>query len=477
VQLRTRTKAFCACATSFGAAPNTNVCPVCLGLPGALPVLSREALLQAIRGGLGFGCEVAATTRWDRKNYLYPDLPKGFQITQVAHPLCTGGSVAIDSPTRGSVEIAIDRAHLEEDTGKLVHGPDGRATIDFDRAGTPLLEIVTRPVIESADEASRCLEEIRRVLRHLGVSDCDMEKGRFRCEPNVNVLVRDADGSDVPTPIVELKNLNSFAHARNAIEHERVRQVEALLAGGRRGPRPKETRGWDEERRATYVLRAKEDAADYRYFAEPDLPPVTIAARLADEIRASLPELPRARRRRYVETFGLAPADAASLADERPLAEWFDEAVRAAGGDAATARAVARWTTTDVRRELNARGGDLAALPVTPRAFGEFVAAVLRSDLPREAAKAEVFPAMAASGRGWREVAAEKGIAAVTDEALVEACRAAIAARPEIVASFRAGRKGVKGVLVGEVLEATRRAAEPRRVAEILERLLLPPSA
>lgn len=470
VQLRTRTKCFCACAVVVGDEPNRHVCPTCLGLPGALPTLNREALRQAIRAGLGLGCTIASFTKWDRKNYFYPDLPKGYQITQYDKPLCTDGVVRIDSPTRGPVDVRIQRAHLEEDTGKLVHLDDGTAALDYNRCGTPLLEIVTHPDLQSAEEASLYLEELRRILRTLGVSDCDMEKGQLRCEPNVNVIVR-AGGEEVPTRIVELKNLNSFAHVRNAIEHERVRQVEELLVSGERGPRPKSTRGWDEENRRTFLQRAKEEAADYRYFPEPDLPPVTIARQVADELRPSLPEMPRARRDRYVADFGLSAADAATLAEDRASADWFDEAVRAAGG-AAAAKAVANWTLGDLRREMNARGQEVATTPVRPADLGAFVAAVQSGELPREAAKSVVFPEMAATGRAWQEIAKERGISAAAGDVLLDACRAALAANPDVVAKFRAGKTGVKGVLVGDVMKRTRGQADARRVGALLDELL-----
>ncbi|MCG3136078.1 MAG: Aspartyl/glutamyl-tRNA(Asn/Gln) amidotransferase subunit B [Planctomycetes bacterium] len=472
LQLRTRTKCFCPCAVVVGDEPNRHVCPVCLGLPGALPVLNREALAQAVRGGLGLGCRIASFTKWDRKNYFYADLPKGYQITQYDKPVCSDGAVEIESEDRGPVRVRIQRAHLEEDTGKSDHSTDpSSATVDFNRCGTPLLEIVTHPDLRSADEASRYLEELRRIMRHLGTSDADMEKAQLRCEPNVNVEIDTPDGT-VATRIVELKNLNSFAAVRNAIEFERERQVREWMETGVRGPRPKSTRGWDDAKRATYLLRAKEEAADYRYFPEPDLPPVTIAAAMAEEFRATLPELPAARRARYRDAFGLSAGDAAALADERPFAEWFEEAVSASGGDAASAKAVANWTMTDVRRELNARGGPISAFPITGRALGEFVRAVQSGELPREAAKSVVFPEMAATGRPWRDIAAEKGIGAVQGDALLDACRASLAANPDVVAKFRSGKTGVKGVLVGDVMKRTRGQADARRVGELLDGLL-----
>ncbi len=466
VQLRTATKCYCACAVAFGAEPNTNVCPVCLGLPGSLPALNRGALEQAIRGGLGLGCTIASFTKWDRKNYFYPDLPKGYQITQYDKPLCVDGELEIEG-AEGPVRVRVQRAHLEEDTGKLTHAEDGASLVDHNRCGVPLLEIVTHPDLHSADEASAYLEELKRILQYLEVSDCDMEKGQLRCEPNVNVEV-DVDGAWVPTRIVELKNLNSFAAVRNAIEYERVRQLKDFAATGVRGPRPKSTRGWDDAQRRTYLQREKEEAHDYRYFPEPDLPPVTSAATMAERIRETMPELPRARRERFVKDLELPPADAAVLTSSRALADWF-EAVAETAGDAKLA---ANWTMTDVRREMNARGLTPETFPVPPQEFGTFVRAVAKGKLPREAAKTLVFPEMVATGRAWEEIVAEKGLAAVSGGDLEDVVRQAIDANPDVVAKYRAGKTAVKGVLVGDVMKRTRGSADPKRVAEVLERLL-----
>ena len=460
IQLKTDTKCYCACATSFGAEPNTNVCPTCLGLPGALPVLSRGALDQGIRGGLGLGCTIAAFTKWDRKNYFYPDLSKGYQITQYDKPLCLDGTLLIDGEN-GPTTVRIQRAHLEEDTGKTTHQSDGSALIDYNRCGTPLLEVVTHPDIHSAADASAYLEELKRIMQYLGVSDCDMEKAQLRCEPNVNVEVKVGDDW-VPTRIVELKNLNSFAAVRNSIEYEVERQIRELLAGGPRGPRPKSTRGWDDARRETYLQREKEEAADYRYFPEPDLPPVTIAAARAVEMKKTMPELPRARRERYVSKLELSPADALVLSSTRALGDWFETVAKASGD----AKLAANWTMTYVLRD------GLEKFPLAPGAFGAFLKAVSKGEIPREAAKSIVLPEMLATGRGWQEIVKEKGLEAASASSLDDVIQKVLAANPEIVKKYKEGKLGVLGVLVGAVMKDTRGTADAKTVKEMLEAAL-----
>ena len=460
VQLKTATKCWCACAATFGAEPNTFVCPTCLGLPGAMPVLSRGALDQAIRGGLGLGCTIAEFTKWDRKNYFYPDLPKGFQITQYDKPLCANGSLLIDGES-GPVTVRVQRAHLEEDTGKTTHQPDGTALVDYNRCGTPLLEIVTHPDIHSSADASAYLEELKRVLQYLDVSDCDMEKAQLRCEPNVNVEVKVGE-EWVPTRIVELKNLNSFAAVRNAIEFERLRQIKELLEGAPPGPRPKSTRGWDDAKRETFLQREKEEAADYRYFPEPDLPPVTIARKRADEIRTTMPELPRARRDRYVKQLGLSPADAAVLSATRALGDWYESVAKSAGD----AKLAANWTMTYVLRE------GFEKFPLSAKDFGGFLKAVSKGDLPREAAKSVVFPEMLASGRSWQEIAKEKGLDAASAVSLDDVVAKVIASSADLVAKYKSGKLNVLGVLVGAVMKETRGTADAKAAKEKLEAAL-----
>lgn len=569
LQLKTRTKCFSDAPVSYDAEPNTQVVPLDLGLPGTLPVLSRHALDQAIRGGLGLGCQIAEYTKFDRKNYFYPDLPKGYQITQYDKPLCHDGRFVIDAKDDAgkpaSVTVRIQRAHLEEDTGRIGHRDDGTALIDYNRAGTPLLEIVTHPDLHSAAEASSYLEQLKRTMQYLEVSDCDMEKGQLRCEPNVNVevwvpAVRGADPADaptvpidlenldlerivayaeshvddesegewVPTRIVELKNLNSFAAVRNAIEYERIRQVKEFMEKAERGPLPKSTRGWNDGTRRTFLQRAKEDAADYRYFPEPDLPPVTIAARRAKELEKELPELPRARRNRFRAMYRLPADDAADLTATRELADWFESAcLAAAHADAqipppqsrqATpeettvaigieeamaqakllassgkspmddpdktvaidfgkfARGVANWIVNDVLRELNARPDlTLATFPVQPNDLGSFVAAVTAGAIPKTAARRTLFPAMVDTGKPWRVLMEELGLNAAAADDDGSALRAIVQkvmdANPDIVAKARGGKPQVLNVLLGQVMKETKGTADPGEVRRVLGEL------
>lgn len=568
LQLKTRTKCFSTAPVTYDEEPNTQVVPLDLGLPGTLPVLSRAALDQAIRGGLALGCEIAAYTKWDRKNYYYPDLPKGYQITQYDKPVCHDGAFVIDgedadgNPTPRTVRIL--RAHLEEDTGRIGHRDDGTALIDYNRAGTPLLEIVTHPDLTTAAEAHAYLEQLKRTMQYLGVSDCDMEKGQLRCEPNVNVLIWVPAGGDdlteaetrtmditsvdfhairraiaeekargnpapepgiwVPTRIVELKNLNSFAAVRNAIEYERIRQVQTYMETGERGPRPKSTRGWNDATRRTFLQREKEEAADYRYFPEPDLPPVTIAARRAEELRPHLPELPRARRDRFVRDLDLPLDDATDLTATRELADWFERAVQAAAGrphetstdreattvamgidealaqaramaderkppvpktprsSAEYARNVANWVVNDLLRELNARPKTrLATFPVPPEQFGTFVAAVAKGDIPKDAARKTLFPTMVDTGKPWQLLMDELGLTAALEAAKAAAgdgtdplralVQRVIDANPDIVAKARSGKPQVLNVLLGQVMKETRGTADPGEVRGLLEEL------
>ncbi len=466
LQLRTRSKCFCPCEVTYGAPPNTHVCPVCLGLPGALPTLNRAALEQAIRGGLGLGCDVAAFTKWDRKNYFYPDLPKGYQITQFDKPVCTDGELTVDGED-GPITVRIQRAHLEEDTGKSVHESHGGALVDLNRAGTPLLEIVTHPDLRTAADASAYLKELRRIMRYLDVSDADMEKGQLRCEPNVNVEI-DVDGEWVPTRIVELKNLNSFSAVRNAIEYERARQVEDFVETGVRGPLPRSTRGWDDAERRTFLQREKEEAADYRYFPEPDLPPVTSAQEMADRIRPGLAVLPSARRAKFTGEFGLSAEHAAALASDALLADFY-ERVAAAAGDA---QAAAGWVLTDVLREMNTRGTEPPQFPVTPENLAALVRAVQGGQIPREAAKTEVFPRMAETQGDPLAIARELGLEGTGGDELAAIAREVVAENPGLAAKYRSGKPQVIGVLLGQVMKRTRGTAVPAEARAALEAAL-----
>jgi len=463
VQLATRTKIFCACASSFGDPPNTNVCPVCLGLPGALPVLGSAAVDLAVTTALALGCDVAETSLFARKHYFYPDLPKGYQITQYERPLATGGAVPIEVDGLRR-DVPLVRIHLEEDAGKLLHaeGDSGGTRIDLNRCGTPLLEIVTRPELRGPGEAGAFLESLRRIVRHLGVSDGDMSQGSLRCDANVSLR---AAGDDALGTKTELKNLNSIKAVERAVAAEARRQRDILEAGG---AVEQITLLWDEGARTVRPMRSKEHARDYRYFPEPDLMPLVVDRERRERLRAALPELPFARRDRFVARYGLSASDAAVLAERRPVADWFEE-LAAVTGDA---RAAARWTTGEVMRALNERGGELERLALTPAALAELIVLEKDGTVSGSAAKA-VFERMLTSGKPARALVEEEGLTRIADESAMAALvDRVIAEHPEQVAAFRAGREPVLVFLVGQVMRVSGGRADPRRANELLRRRL-----
>jgi aspartyl-tRNA(Asn)/glutamyl-tRNA(Gln) amidotransferase subunit B len=464
-QLKTASKMFCGCSNSYADdPPNTHVCPVCLGLPGALPVINERAVELVLAAGAAIGAETPAATRWDRKNYFYPDLPKGYQISQYDLPLAAHGRLTF-STSEGDVTIGITRAHLEEDTAKLIHGTDeaGRrvSLVDFNRSGAPLMEIVSDPDVRSAEQARRYGEELQALLRAIGASDADMERGQMRVEANVSIRRR---GETAFGTRVEVKNMNSFRSVERAVAFEIERQAAALDAGE---TLQQETRGWNEDRGTTYLMRSKEDSQDYRYFPEPDLPPLHVDAAWLAAIRAALPELPAARRARYERDLGLSPYDAAVIVGEPRATELF-EGARAAAPDL-DPKAVANWVI----------GSFLALLKAEPDAAGRVAAAELadlvgrvsRGELSGTNAK-EVFAAHAADGssvaaivesRGFRQISDASALGAIADEV--------IAANPRAVDDYRAG-KPVLGFFVGQVMKATHGQANAAIVGEaVRERL------
>ncbi len=445
-RLRTRSKLFCPCSVVDGAPPNTAICPVCLGYPGVLPVPNERAVRLGVRLALAAGARVAEVSRWDRKNYFYPDLPKGYQVTQYREPLARGGAIA---------GIPLERIHLEEDAGRLVHEGvgEGLVGIDFNRAGTPLAEIVTAPAFREPAAAEAWLRELRVLLRWIEVSDADPETGSLRCD--VNVSLDPGGGEDGIR--VEIKNLNSFRAVRRALEHEIARQRE-LLAAGRAVVR--ETRGWDEKAGRTVPLRGKEGEEDYRYLPEPDLPPLVIDRELLEGESAALPELPAARADRFSREFGVASDRAALLCRERPVADFFEETVRAgaAGPEAAT------WVLEEMPREEPGR--------LTPGALAELLGMVRAGDVARPAAR-EILEELRRVGGDPREVAARRGLARLADrDRLADLARDVLAARPELVAAWRRGKEGVIGPLVGDLLRASGGRADPRIAREVLRNLL-----
>jgi aspartyl-tRNA(Asn)/glutamyl-tRNA(Gln) amidotransferase subunit B len=433
VQLNTRSKLFCSCSTAFGAEPNTQVCPVCLGLPGVLPVLNGEAFEKAIRTALALGCQISGETKFDRKNYYYPDLPKNYQISQYDIPLSRDGQITFDVDGAEKT-VRITRAHLEEDAGKLLHEPPGGgggSLVDLNRTGTPLLEIVTEPDMRSPAEAVGYLTALKQLLEYLDVSDCEMQEGSLRCEPNVSLRPRSESRLGTKT---EIKNLNSFKHVAGALAYEIRRQARLLDRGERVR---QETLLWDVEKEVTRSMRSKEEAQDYRYFPEPDLPPFTIPRERVEQLRASLPELPRARRARFEKKLGLEPYAAGVITAEKPVANYFEAAV-AAGAPAAEA---AKWVINDCLREREERGLDFADFPLAPEELAAVIGLVGKRTINSTIARQKLLPAMFETGRGAGDLVAELGLAQVTDsDAIAEAVAAAVAKNPKALEDYRKGK-------------------------------------
>jgi aspartyl-tRNA(Asn)/glutamyl-tRNA(Gln) amidotransferase subunit B len=470
-QLRTASKMFCGCSTAYdGAPPNTHVCPVCLGLPGALPTINRRAVEHVIATGLAIEATVPPATRWDRKNYFYPDLPKGYQISQLDLPLASNGRLSFET-SEGTVTIGIRRAHLEEDTAKLVHGTaaDGRrvSLIDFNRSGVPLMEIVTEPDVRSAEEARRYAEELQLLLRSIGVSDADMERGQMRVEANVSIRPR---GDDAFGTRAEVKNMNSFRAVERAIAYEIERQAAALDGGE---ALRQETRGWSEERGATYVMRSKEDSHDYRYFPEPDLPPLRVDEAWLRDIGGALPELPRQRRARYRDDLGLSPYDSAVLVADPSMTAAFEAITAADPG--LPVKDVANLVTGDYGRaakETAARGPAGLVGHAEAGELADLLRRVDAGELSRANAK-EVLAEHLASGATVAGIVAERGLHQIHDaDALGSIVDEVLAANPGAVADYHGGKAQAVGFLVGQVMKATRGQANAAMVqAALRERL------
>jgi aspartyl-tRNA(Asn)/glutamyl-tRNA(Gln) amidotransferase subunit B len=465
VQLLTNTKIFCGCSTRFGDAPNTNVCPVCLGLPGTLPVLNKRVLEIAIRASLALNCTVHEHSRFARKNYFYPDLPKGYQISQYELPLATDGWIEIEHD-RTKKRIGITRLHVEEDAAKNLHEGFAqsaeKAYIDYNRCGTPLCEIVSEPDIRSPGEAYAYLTTLRQIMLYTEVSDCNMEEGSLRCDANVSVRPR---GSTQFGTKVEVKNLNSFRYLQKALEYEIERHIGVIESGGHIS---QETRLWNQPEGHTVSMRSKEKAHDYRYFPEPDLLPVHVSAAWQEEIRHRLPELPHAKRARFVSGYSITPYDAEVLTATRALAEYF-EAVVAAG---ASPKPAANWMQTELLRRLKDSAKEIDGSPVSPVALAELIKLVESGQITGAIGK-KVFAAMFETGRSATEIVATEGLAQISDTyAIEEAAREVIAKYPDNVAKFRGGNEGVFKFFVGQVIKATRGQANPQAVNDILSRLL-----
>jgi aspartyl-tRNA(Asn)/glutamyl-tRNA(Gln) amidotransferase subunit B len=470
-QLETRSKIFCACAVTVGEPANSATCPVCLGFPGALPVLNREAVTLALRLATAAGASIHRESQFARKNYFYPDLPKGYQISQYDRPFSTGGAIVIDTP-RGEKAVRLVRAHLEEDAGKLLHDtpyddvPTDVSLVDWNRAGVPLVEIVSEPDIRSSEEAAAYLTELRRLLRYIGVCDGDMEKGSLRCDANVSV--RPSETAPLGTR-VEVKNLNSIRFVAKAIEHEIERQGEALARGDKI---VQETRLWDEKAGRTVAMRSKEEAHDYRYFPEPDLGLLVVDEAWIAEAAAGMPELPRARRARFVEAFGLSIQDAETLVSSRQLADYFERTAAASAPKPA-----ANWVTGEVLRWMKERrisNEEALSFSVSPERLAGLIRLAAAGEVSTASAK-EVFAAMLDSPADAAAIVAEKGLGSIRDTGALEAAVAdVIGGNPSQVEAYRSGKTQTFGWLVGQVMKATGGRADPAAVREALTRALLP---
>jgi len=465
VQLGTKTKIFCSCPVEFGSAPNTNVCPVCLGLPGALPVISRQAVELAISASLALHCKVNPFSRFARKNYFYPDLPKGYQISQYDQPLAEHGYLDIVTEA-GKKRIGVTRVHMEDDAGKSIHDgfkdSDRFTYVDLNRSGTPLIEIVSEPDMRSSEEAHAYLTEIKQVIQYIGVSDCDMEKGQLRCDANVSVRLKGAPKFGTK---VEVKNVNSFRFVKQAIEFEIERQVEIVERGG---TIDQESRLYDSDSGVTIGMRSKEHAHDYRYFPEPDLVPLRVSDHWLGEVKARLPELPANRRDRFVSEYGLREYDAQVLSSTRATGDYFEIAAKASGDG----RTTSNWVVGDLMGLLNAAGKEIEHSPISAAHLGELVALINKGELSGKLAK-EILPKMFETGDGPSVIMEREGLKQISDTgALEKIADDVIDANPKQVEQYKGGKTALMGFLVGQVMKASRGQANPTVVTEILKKRL-----
>ncbi|NHM28291.1 Asp-tRNA(Asn)/Glu-tRNA(Gln) amidotransferase subunit GatB [Desulfofundulus sp. TPOSR] len=465
VELKTKSKIFCPSTTEFGGDPNTHVCPVCLGLPGVLPVLNKKVLEYAIRAALALNCEIAEYSKFDRKNYYYPDLPKNYQISQYDLPLARNGylNIEVNGQTK---RIGITRIHMEEDAGKLIHqgtiATSPYSLVDYNRTGVPLIEIVSEPDMRSPEEARAYLEKLKAIIQYTGVSDCKMEEGSLRCDANVSVRPRGSREFGTKT---EIKNMNSFKALQRALAYEVERQIAVLQEGGRI---VQETRTWDENKGVTLPMRSKEEAHDYRYFPEPDLVPLVIDRQWVEEIRATLPELPDERRNRYIKRYDLPAYDATVLTATKEMADYFEECVALYPN----AKAVSNWMMGDLSRLLNAHNMDITRCKVSPRQLTDMLKLMDRGTISGKIAKT-VFEEMFATGKDPEQIVQEKGLVQITDEGAIAAVvEEVLASNAKVVEDYLKGKDRAFGFLVGQVMKATRGKANPELVNRLLKEKL-----
>jgi len=465
VHLKTKSKLFCGCSTEFGSVPNSNICPVCTGQPGTLPVLNKKAVEFAVLTGLATNCKIAKHSIFARKNYFYPDLPKNYQISQYELPLCEKGflEIEIDGIPK---KIGITRIHLEEDAGKLLHAIGSQeldySLVDYNRTGIPLLEIVSEPDISSPDEAYQYLTNLKAILRYIGISDCDMEKGSLRCDANISLRIV---GEKKLGTKVELKNMNSFKAIRDALNYEIERQKEALNLNEKI---VQDTRLWDEKSGETVSMRSKEQAHDYRYFPEPDLAPVEIDEKFLNDIRKNLVELPKDRKKRFIEKFGFSDYDAGVLTSEKSLADYFESVVNIVNEP----KLISNWITTELLGKLNAENKDIISSPVSSENLAEMIKLISDGTISGKIAKT-VFEQMYNTGKSASEIVKEQGLVQISDEKEIEKLVGeAIAENQKAAAEFKAGKQQAIGALVGSVMKKSRGKANPKLVNEILMKKL-----
>lgn len=469
-QMLTDTKIFCGCSTKFGSEPNTQTCPVCIGMPGVLPVLNKKVLEFAVRTGLAMNCRISSCSRFARKNYFYPDLPKGYQISQYELPICEHGhlEIVVDGETR---KIGITRIHMEEDAGKNIHdsaasggsGGGNYSFVDLNRTGVPLMEIVSEPDIRTPEEAAEYMKKLRTILRYLGVCDGNMEQGSLRCDANVSIRL---EGQKEFGTRAEVKNINSFKFVEKAIEYEIKRQIKVLEEGGKV---IQETRLWDSNKGITESMRSKEEAHDYRYFPEPDLVPITVEQAWIQELKSSLPELPDAKRARFVSDYGLPQYDAELLTAEKAVAAWFEGAVNAGGQP----KTVSNWMMGELMRLLNEDSRSIEESPLKPGQLAEMLGLIDKGVISGKLAKT-VFEEMYKTGKAAELIVREKGLVQISDESEIEkAVDDVIAKSPGEAERFKAGDEKLLGFFVGQVMKATKGKANPQMVNELLKKKLL----
>ncbi len=461
-QLKTKTKIFCGCSTSFGAPPNTHTCPVCLGMPGVLPVLNKKVVDYTLRMALATNCEIARESRFARKNYFYPDLPKGYQISQYELPIAEHGFIDVEVDD-GQQRIGITRIHMEEDAGKLGHDPDRPVSmVDFNRTGVPLIEIVSEPDIRSAREAGAYLRHLRSIVRYLGICDGNLEEGSFRCDANVSIRPKGAEKLGTRT---ELKNLNSFKHVEKALLYEIGRQREILLEGGQI---VQETRLWDPDNNKTTSMRGKEEAHDYRYFPDPDLLPLVIDDKWIRRLKNSLPELPDQKNKRFMEKFDLPSYDAGLLTSDRELADYFEACI----SQFPRPKQVSNWIMGSLLGLLNAQDKTITESPISPQNLARLLALIEEGTISGKIAKT-VFDEMARTGKPAKQIVAEKGLVQITDtDAIDDVVAKVISKNPKEVEAYKNGKTKLLGFFVGQVMRETKGKANPKLVNEILKRKL-----